>query len=196
MVGIPIIDLLIPQIAIVSYATSIGYNLYRVWKAAQGKKEEAIVSSYWGYEDGHRSKDDSKIRQFLSGEIERGRSSLRTCVDLLVKEKKAALAGPIRECMDELDLFLNEVRLGPSQKAVVFFDKKGKVDDAVLEKLRKADLDVTHRLSVIAEASQRISRMLVDGTSLDLKTEFQRVRLYIQQTREQYKQRVTLFDLN
>lgn len=194
MAGVPMIDFLIPQLAIVSSAASLGFTIYRVWKEAKAHRQEAIVSTYWGYEQGHRQKDDSRIREFLSGEVERGRGNLRTAVDLLVKEKKTSAVGPIRECLDELDLLLNEVRLGPTQKAVIFLDKKGKIDQAVVDKLRSMDTEVIHRLSVIAEASKRLSQLIVDGSQVDITTEFRRMRLYIQQTREQYKQRVAIFE--
>lgn len=194
MAGLPLLDILLPQLAVASTAASLGFTIYRIWKEAKAHKQETIVSNYWGYSSGHKQEDDSKIRAFLSQEVDRGRSNLRTAIDLMVKAKKAGAVGPLRDCLDELDMLLNEIRLGPTQKAVIFMDKHGKINEASVEKLKSMDLDVIHKLSVIAETTRRLSEMIVDGKDVNLSLEYNRIRLFIQKTREIYRSRVNVFE--
>ncbi|HLF06093.1 MAG TPA: hypothetical protein VI893_02770, partial [Thermoplasmata archaeon] len=87
-------------------------------------KDSALVVRYGGYGKGLRNKDDAALRQFFTQEVELTRNGLRNVVDVLNQKKEKAGAAAARQCIDELDLFLNDIRTVPTKRIAFLTDEK------------------------------------------------------------------------
>jgi hypothetical protein len=157
-------------------------------------RHEVLVASYGGYSRKTRSSDDKAVRDFLLGEIDRGRRELRSLIEAARDKQAAAAVKRARECIDELDGFQEDVRLGARKRAALFFDDKAKIDADVLDKLKQADLDVIEKLSIVAETAERLATLAEDGQQVDFAAECSKLKPFLRGARALYRQRITLMD--
>jgi hypothetical protein len=153
-------------------------------------KDSQLVVRYGGYGKGPRAKDDAAIRAFFSQEIEATRNNLRNIVDILNKKKERSGAVAARECIDELDLFLNDVRTTPAKRVAFLTDDRISVSGDVIERLKDLDRQVVEKLSIVSETAKRMAQMLVEGQKFSLETEFGKMKLYLNDMRQLFKDRM------
>jgi hypothetical protein len=182
--------LIIEAVAAAVVAKMGSEGISRLIGGGAGKGAEALVVRYSGYGKGKRGQDDSAFRQFLSQEIEQTRNGLRNVVDVLNKKKDKTGAGAARECIDELDMFFNDVRTVPTKRLAFVMDKDVKVDQGMVDKIRGLDVQMVEKLSIVSETARRMAEMLVQGKTLDAGKEFGTMKLYLNQLRGLFKDRL------
>jgi hypothetical protein len=182
--------LIIEAVAAAVVAKMGAEGISRLVKGAAGAGTDHLVVRYSGYGKGKRGQDDSAFRQFLSQEIEQARGNLRNVVDVLNKKKDKSGAAAARECIDELDLYFNDVRTVPTKRLAFVMDKDVKVDQTMIEKIRGLDVQMVEKLSIVSETARRMAEMLVQGKPLDAGKEFGTMKLYLNQLRGLFKDRL------
>jgi len=153
-------------------------------------KDSALVVRYGGYGKGLRNKDDAALRQFFTQEVELTRNGLRNVVDVLNQKKEKAGAAAARQCIDELDLFLNDIRTVPTKRIAFLTDEKVSISGDLIEKIKDLDRQVVEKLSIVGETTKRMAQILVEGQQLQLEKEFGKMKLYLNEMRQLFRDRM------
>ena len=185
------VGLLVVEAVAAAIAAKLGAEgISRLVAGGAGKATETVVVRYTGYGKGSRGKDDSALRQFLTQEIEQTRNGLRNVVDILNNKKEKPGAASAKGCIDELDLFFNDVRLVPTKRVAFLSDDNVKVDKDTIERIKDMDRQVVEKLSIVGETTKRMAQMMLDGQALQHEKEFGKMRLYLNDMRSLFKDRM------
>jgi hypothetical protein len=149
-----------------------------------------IINAYYTYVHGKRKEDDIAVRKRISSEILKARTNLLNILEesSLAKQKEAADFA--RRTMDELDGFNNEVDLSEMGHNYPFFSIQRDTDSGAIEKLVGYDRTIIDRMANVTEATLRLHDFILDKKGdLDAATELKKVRQYVSNARNAYKDR-------
>lgn len=149
-----------------------------------------IVNAYYTYVHGKRKEDDIAVRKRIVSEIQKSRTNLINIMEesRLAKQKDAA--DFCRRCVDELDGFANEVDLSEMGHDFPFFSIQRSTDSGAIEKLVSYDRSIIDRMGNVTEATLRLHDFILDKKGdLDTLTELKKVRQYVSNARNNYKDR-------
>jgi hypothetical protein len=149
-----------------------------------------MVNAYYTYVQGKRKEDDISVRKRIASEIQKARTNILNILEeaTLVKQKEAADFA--RRTMDELDGFNNEVDLSEMGHNYPFFSIQRSTDSEAIEKLTGFDRTIIDRMQTVTEATLRLHDYILDKKGdLDPVTELKKLRQYVSNARNTYKDR-------
>ena len=149
-----------------------------------------IINAYYTYVHGKRKEDDIADRKRISSEIQKARTNLLNILEESSMAKQKDAADFARRTVDELDGFNNEVDLSEMGHNYPFFSIQRTTDSGAIEKLVGFDRTIIDRMANVTEATLRLHDYMMDKKGdLDTVTELKKVRQYVSNARNAYKDR-------
>ena len=149
-----------------------------------------IINAYYTYVHGKRKEDDIAVRKRISSEIQKARTNLLNIMEESTMAKQKEAADFARRTVDELDGFNNEVDLSEMGHNFAFFSIQRDTDSGSIEKLVGFDKTIIDRMANVTEATLRLHDFMMDKKGdLDAVTELKKVRQYVSNARNAYKDR-------
>ena len=137
-----------------------------------------------------RKENDLAFRQAVMSEISKARTNMNNLLDVLYEGGNTKALDALRKSLSELDVFSNEVDLSQSGHAYPFFSKQKSVDKKNIDKLIKLDVHIYERMQNVTTACRKIANMAVDKKSVNMPREILKIRQYITDARNKYKDRI------
>ena len=149
-----------------------------------------IMNAYYTYVHGKRKEDDIAARKRIVSEIQKSRNNIINMLEESSLSKQKESADFCRRTVDELDGFANEVDLSEMGHNYPFFSIQRSADSEAIEKLTGFDCTIIDRMQNVTEATLRLHDMILDKKAdLDTVTELKKVRQYVSNARNAYKDR-------
>lgn len=149
-----------------------------------------LINAYYTYVHGKRKEDDIAVRKRISSEIQKAKTNVLNILEEASVGKQKELVDFARRTNDELDSFNNEVDLSEMGHNYPFFSIQKSTDSDAIEKLVSFDRTIIDRMQNVTEATLRLHDFILDKKGdLDPVTELKKVRQYISNARNTYKDR-------
>jgi hypothetical protein len=149
-----------------------------------------LINAYYTYVHGKRKEDDIAVRKRISSEIQKAKTNVLNILEEGSVGKLKELVDFARRTNDELDSFNNEVDLSEVGHNYPFFSIQKSTDSDAIEKLVSFDRTIIDRMQNVTEATLRLHDFILDKKGdLDPVTELKKVRQYISNARNTYKDR-------
>lgn len=130
------------------------------------------------------------IRQRLITEISKSRENFNNIIDGLYEAQDTKSINMVKKVIDELELFSNDIDFSESSHNGDPLSLDKKIDKKTVGKLNKFNNLVMDDLKNISIASNKISDLIIDNDNLDISREMKKIRHYIINARNQYKDRI------
>lgn len=147
-----------------------------------------ILGSYYGYVEGKRKEDDLAVRQKLMAEVNKARNNILNTLEG-VKDADSNTTGSVKRMVDELDMFKNEIDLGISGHRFPFFSIQNSANKKQIQKVVDFDTDLVKGIENVVTASSKLNQALLDADELDPETEVKKLRQYLTDVRNNFKDR-------
>ncbi len=148
-----------------------------------------ILGAYYNYTRGKRKEDDVAVRRKLMAEMEKSRTNLQNVMESLYEKKEKTSTNSVKRCIDEIDMFRNEVDLSEMGHSYPFFSIQNTADENSVTKLVEYDKSLVLGLENVTKATMMLNNALLDGQQLDSASELKKVQQYISNYRNEYKDR-------
>lgn len=149
-----------------------------------------LMNAYYTYVHGKRKEDDIAVRKRIVSEIQKSRTNILNMLEESAVSKQKETADFCRRTVDELDSFAGEVDLSEMGHRYPFFSIQRTTDSESIERLVGFDRTIIDRMQNVTEATLRLHDMMLDKKAdLDAVTELKKVRQYISNARNAYKDR-------
>ena len=155
--------------------------------AAEGVAK--IIKDYNGYRRGQKKEDDLAVRKKLLSELEKSKNNLKNSLEYVHERDNQKGSKVIRKVLDEIDMFSNEVDLSEMGHHYPFFDPKKSIKEKDLKNIVEFDKEMLETCKDVTLATQEIQQRLVDDENIDFEKEFNSIRQYITNIRNNYKDR-------
>lgn len=156
--------------------------------AAEGVAK--IIKDYNGYRRGQKKEDDLAVRKKLLSELDKSKNNLKNSLEYVHERENRKASKVIRKVLDEIDMFSNEVDLSEMGHHYPFFDPKKSIKKKDIENIIEFDKEILEACKDVTEATQEIQKKLIDGKNIDFDKEFNNIRQYITNVRNNYKDRL------
>lgn len=156
--------------------------------AAEGVAK--IIKDYNGYRRGQKKEDDLAVRKKVLSELEKSRNNLKNSLEYVHERDNKKASKIIRKVLDEIDMFSNEIDLSEMGHHYPFFDPKKSIKKKDIEKIAEFDKDILEACRNVTEATEEIQEMIIDSKNIDFEKEFNSIRQYITNIRNDYKDRL------
>jgi len=158
--------------------------------APERGKAMGLMNAYYTYVHGKRKEDDIAVRKRIVSEIQKSRNNIINMLEESSVSKQKEAADFCRRTVDELDGFANEVDLSEMGHNYPFFSIQRGTDSEAIEKLSGFDRTIIDRMQNVTEATLRLHDMMLEKKAdLDTVTELKKVRQYVSNARNAYKDR-------
>ncbi len=147
------------------------------------------IGSYYGYVEGKRKEDDLAVRQKVMQEITKTRNNTLNTLSDAGKKADAQTKQAIKRLIDELDLFKNEVDLAISGHHFPFFSIQNSASKSQIQKVVDFDTHLVTGMENLVSATSRLNTSLLSSEELDPQTEVTRMRQYLTDVRNAFKDR-------
>ncbi|MBM4249668.1 MAG: hypothetical protein FJ149_09615 [Euryarchaeota archaeon] len=149
-----------------------------------------LMNTYYTYVHGKRKEDDIAVRKRIVSEIQKSRTNIINMLEESSVSKQKETVDFCRRAVDELDGFANEVDLSEMGHRYPFFSIQRTTDSGAIEKLVGFDRTIIDRMQNVTEATLRLHDLMIERKAgLDATTELKKVRQYISNARNAYKDR-------
>jgi len=149
-----------------------------------------LINAYYTYVHGKRKEDDISVRKRIMSELQKAKTNVMNILEEASIAKQKELVDFARRTNDELDSFNTEVDLSEMGHNFPFFSIQKSADSEAIEKLCSFDRTIIDRMQNVTEATLRLHDALLDKKAdLDPVTELKKVRQYISNARNTYKDR-------
>ena len=149
-----------------------------------------IMNAYYTYVHGKRKEDDVSVRKRIVSEIQKSRTNILNIMEESSLSRQKEVADFARRTIDELDGLANEVDLSEMGHNYPFFSIQRTTDSDAIEKLVGFDRTIIDRMQNVTEATLRLHDLILDKKGdLDAATELKKVRQYVSNARNAYKDR-------
>lgn len=149
-----------------------------------------IISKYTGYAEGKRKEDDLAVKKAIKNEIDKSRNHLKNVLEIVYEKNEEAGIKTAKKVLDELDIFANEIDLSEAGHRYGFFSTHRGASLHSLKKLIKFDRELIEKMSNVTEASNRIEKVMLGEEELNLSMELGKIRNYVTDARNKYKDRI------
>jgi hypothetical protein len=133
---------------------------------------------------------DLAIRRKLTNEISKSRENFNNILEELYEEKASKSINAVKKTMDELELFSNDITLSETGHKYAWFSPQVSIDQATLEKITSFDNSLISNLRNVTKASNKIVDLLIEDKKLNVTREMKKIRQYITDARNEYKNRI------
>lgn len=133
---------------------------------------------------------DLAVRTKLTNEISKSRANFENILDELYESNESKGITAVKKALDELELFSNDISFSEVGHEYAWFSPQSSIDKDKLEKITKFDNSMIFNLRNITKASSKIADLLVDKKKLDVPQEMKKIRNYITEARNDYKNRI------
>ena len=149
-----------------------------------------LMNAYYTYVHGKRKEDDVAVRKRIVSEIQKSRTNILNIMEESSLSRQKEVADFARRTIDELDGLANEVDLSEMGHNYPFFSIQRTTDSDAIEKLVGFDRTIIDRMQNVTEATLRLHDLILDKKGdLDAATELKKVRQYVSNARNAYKDR-------
>ena len=147
------------------------------------------IGSYYGYVEGKRKEDDLAVRQKVMQEVTKTRNNILNTLSDLHKQADAQTKQTLKRFVDELDMFKNEVDLAISGHHFPFFSIQNSANKGQIQKVVDFDTRLVGGMENLVTATSRLNTSLLNAAELDPQTEVTRMRQYLTDVRNTFKDR-------
>ena len=149
-----------------------------------------LMNACYTYVHGKRKEDDVAVRKRIVSEIQKSRTNILNIMEESSLSRQKEVADFARRTIDELDGLANEVDLSEMGHNYPFFSIQRTTDSDAIEKLVGFDRTIIDRMQNVTEATLRLHDLILDKKGdLDAATELKKVRQYVSNARNAYKDR-------
>lgn len=149
-----------------------------------------IIVSYTGYKRGQAKEDDLAVRKRVQSELDKSRNNLKNSLEYMHERDNTKASKKIRKVLDDIDMFSNEVDLAETGHHYPFYDPKKSIKKKDIEKIAKFDKNILDMCINVTEATKKIHQKFISGENIDIDKEFNNLRQYITDARNDYKDRI------
>jgi hypothetical protein len=150
-----------------------------------------LIAEYTAYRRDRRKEDDILVRRTLEREIGKAAEHIKNIMEQLYEKGQKAEIKKLKTVKDELDVFRSEINLSIVGHMYRFFSvqdvRSPKEND--IKRLVDFDAQMCERLVNVTVAMDAVETKVIDGEEVDLSREFLKIRQYITQIRNVYKER-------
>ena len=147
-----------------------------------------LLGSYYGYVEGKRKEDDLAVRQKLMAEVNKARNNIMNTLED-VKAADSSTVSTVKRMVDELDMFKNEIDLGISGHRFPFFSIQNTANKHQVQKVVDFDTSLVKGIENVVTATSRLNQALLEADELDPQTEVKKLRQYLTDVRNAFKDR-------
>jgi len=151
------------------------------------KLREKIIPGYDYRVKKDRLNSDRAVRDKLSSELKKSYNTLKEVSELAYKDKRRDVVEHIKDVLNTLDLFRNEIENASYGLSPLF--KQEKVSDDVLDRMVEFDKELLNELEVITKAADLVYDHVLKGETSDIILQIRKVKRSIDNLRNIFSDR-------
>jgi len=151
------------------------------------KLKERIIPGYDYRVKKDRLNSDRAVRDKLSRELKKSYNTLKEVSELAYKDKRRDVVEHIKDVLNTLDLFRNEIENASYGLSPLF--KQEKVSDDVLDRMVEFDKELLNELEVITKAADLVYDHVLKGETSDIILQIRKVKRSIDNLRNIFSDR-------
>ena len=156
------------------------------------KLKEKIIPGYDYRVKKDRLNSDRAVRDKLSRELKKSYNTLKEVSDLAYKDKRRDVVEHIKDVLNTLDLFRNEIENASYGLSPLF--KQEKVSDDVLDRMVEFDKELLNELEVITKATDLVYDHVLKGETSDIILQIRKVKRSVDNLRNTFSDRADFLE--
>ena len=156
------------------------------------KLKEKIIPGYDYRVKKNRLNSDRAMRDKLSRELKKSYNTLKEVSDLAYKDKRRDVVEHIKDVLNTLDLFRNEIENASYGLSPLF--KQEKVSDDVLDRMVEFDKELLNELEVITKATDLVYDHVLKGETSDIILQIRKVKRSVDNLRNTFSDRADFLE--
>lgn len=148
---------------------------------------EKIIPGYDYRVKKNRLNSDRAVRDKLSRELKKSYSTLKEVSDLAYKDDRREVVEHIKDILNTIDLFRNEIENASFGLSPLF--KQDKVSDVALDRMVKFDSALVSELEVITKAADLVYDHVLKGETSDIILQVRTVKRSVDNMRNTFTDR-------
>jgi len=151
------------------------------------KLKEKIIPGYDYRVKKNRLNSDRAVRDKLSRELKKSYNTLKEVSDLAYKDGRRDVVEHIKDILNTIDLFRNEIENATYGLSPLF--KQDKVSDVTLDRMVEFDKNLFDELEVITKATDLIYDHVLKGETSDIILQIRKVKRSVDNLRNIFSDR-------
>ena len=156
------------------------------------KLKEKIIPGYDYRVKKDRLNSDRAVRDKLSRELKKSYNTLKEVSDLAYKDKRRDVVEHIKDVLNTLDLFRNEIENASYGLSPLF--KQEEVSDDVLDRMVEFDKELLNELEVITKATDLVYDHVLKGETSDIILQIRKVKRSVDNLRNTFSDRADFLE--
>jgi len=156
------------------------------------KLKEKIIPGYDYRVKKNRLNSDRAMRDKLSRELKKSYNTLKEVSDLAYKDKRRDVVEHIKDVLNTLDLFRNEIENASYGLSPLF--KQEEVSDDVLDRMVEFDKELLNELEVITKATDLVYDHVLKGETSDIILQIRKVKRSVDNLRNTFSDRADFLE--
>ena len=156
------------------------------------KLREKIIPGYDYRVKKNRLNSDRAMRDKLSRELKKSYNTLKEVSDLAYKDKRRDVVEHIKDVLNTLDLFRNEIENASYGLSPLF--KQEEVSDDVLDRMVEFDKELLNELEVITKATDLVYDHVLKGETSDIILQIRKVKRSVDNLRNTFSDRADFLE--
>lgn len=156
------------------------------------KLKEKIIPGYDYRVKKNRLNSDRAVRDKLSRELKKSYNTLKEVSDLAYKDKRRDVVEHIKDVLNTLDLFRNEIENASYGLSPLF--KQEEVSDDVLDRMVEFDKELLNELEVITKATDLVYDHVLKGETSDIVLQIRKVKRSVDNLRNTFSDRADFLE--
>ncbi len=156
------------------------------------KLKEKIIPGYDYRVKKNRLNSDRAMRDKLSRELKKSYNTLKEVSDLAYKDKRRDVVEHIKDVLNTLDLFRNEIENASYGLSPLF--KQEEVSDDVLDRMVEFDKELLNELEVITKATDLVYDHVLKGETSDIVLQIRKVKRSVDNLRNTFSDRADFLE--
>jgi hypothetical protein len=138
------------------------------------KMIDKIIPGYGYRVQKDRLNSDRAVRDKLSRELKKSYNSLKEISDLAYKDGRRDVLGHIKDLINTIDIFKNEIENASYGLSPLF--KEDKVSDDALDRMVEFDIDLIDELEIVTTAVDLVYDHVLRGKTSDIILQMRKIK--------------------
>ena len=152
-----------------------------------GKLMEKIIPGYDYRVKKNRLNTDRAVRDKISRELKKSYNTLKEVSDLAYKDGRRDVVAHIKDILNTLDLFRNEIENASFGLSPLF--KQEKVSDDAMDRMVEFDKNMLDELEVITKATDLVYDHVLKGETADIILQIRKAKRSVDNLRNIFSDR-------